>query len=306
VKLYQGSHTHQILMSQDRWLHDPAIVGNIATIANGREVKWTWDIDGKPVGLRQTRVAWSTDWERWLIMHGKRKLDVFVSTNILNWDKIPQLPPSYRAKGKGLNTEERKRYANRWKDFLTPEGLKGTGVAFEELWLGKNMVWDIDNTDLKVAYNDATQIYNYLIDANLNPLMVFSGNKGFHIWLSADQSAELAGVHLHDLVNRPDPLRDLGREYARTVADITFAATGEELPSLDKSPNYRQGVIRLPYSVNKGRIVWPMDDDDRKKLDGAEFSTADEVNQLLQPWESGEFRFRPANGCFRRVHEALR
>lgn len=293
-------------MSQDRWLHDPAIVGNIATIANGREVKWTWDIDGKPVGLRQTRVAWSTDWERWLVMHGKRKLDVFVSTNILNWDKIPQLPPSYRAKGKGLNTEERKRYANRWKDFLTPEGLKGTGVKFQELWLGKNMVWDIDNTDLKVAYNDATKIYNYLIDANLNPLMVFSGNKGFHIWLSADQSAELAGVHLHDLVNRPDPLRDLGREYARTVADITFAATGEELPSLDKSPNYRQGVIRLPYSVNKGRIVWPMDDDDRKKLDEAQFSTADEVNQLLQPWESGDFRFRPANGCFRRVHEALR
>ena len=60
-------------MSQDRWLHDPAIVGNIATIANGREVKWTWDIDGKPVGLRQTRVAWSTDWERWLVMHGKRQ-----------------------------------------------------------------------------------------------------------------------------------------------------------------------------------------------------------------------------------------
>ncbi len=293
-------------MSQDRWLHDPAIVGNIATIANGREVKWQWDIDGKPVGLRQTRVAWSTDWERWLIMHGKRKLDVFVSTNILNWDKIPQLPPSYRAKGKGLNTEERKRYANRWKDFLTPEGLKGTGVAFEELWLGKNMVWDIDNTDLKVAYNDAIKIYNYLIDAELNPLMVFSGSKGFHIWLSSEQSAKLAGVHLHDLLNRADPLRDLGREYARTVADITFAATGEELPSLDKSPNYRQGIIRLPYSVNKGRIVWPMDDDDRKKLDGADFSTADEVNALLQPWESGDFRFRPANGCFRRVHEALR
>ena len=293
-------------MSQDRWLHDPAIVGNIATIANGREVKWTWDIDGKPVGLRQTRVAWSTDWERWLIMHGKRQLDVFVSTNILDWDKIPQLPPSYRAKGKGLNTEERKRYANRWKDFLTPEGLKGTGVTFQELWLGKNMVWDFDNTDLSVAYRDATQVYDYLVEAGMHPAMVFSGNKGFHIWLSADESAEMAGVHLHDLVHRPDPLRDLGREYARTVADVTFAATGEVHPSLDLSPNYRQGVIRLPYSTNKGRIVWPMDDDDRQKLAGAQFTTADEVNQLLQPWESGDFRFRPANGCFRRVPEAFR
>ena len=73
---------------EPEWLRDPAIVGNIAAIAKNREVKWTWNLpDGKQIGIRQTRIAWSRDFERWITMLGvdQRHLDIFISTNQLNW-----------------------------------------------------------------------------------------------------------------------------------------------------------------------------------------------------------------------------
>ena len=63
------------------WLRDPAIVGNIATIAKNREVKWTWSLpDGKQIGIRQTRIAWSKDFDSWITMLGvdQRHLDIYL------------------------------------------------------------------------------------------------------------------------------------------------------------------------------------------------------------------------------------
>ena len=215
------------------WLRDQAIVGNIAAIAKNREVKWTWNLpDGKQIGIRQTRIAWSRDFERWITMLGidQRHLDIFISTNQLNWKALPELPPPYRVKGRGVNTKGRKLYSTRWKYFLTPEGLKPYGLKFEEVWLGKNMVWDFDHEDLSVSFQDAYQVYNYLTEAGMHPTIVFSGRKGFHVWLTGDESAQMAGVHLHDLKDNEDPLRDIGKIYARVVADTTFAATGNAPP----------------------------------------------------------------------------
>ena len=66
---------------EPEWLRDQAIVGNIAAIAKNREVKWTWNLpDGKQIGIRQTRIAWSRDFERWITMLGvdQRHLDIFI------------------------------------------------------------------------------------------------------------------------------------------------------------------------------------------------------------------------------------
>ena len=124
---------------EPEWLRDPAVVGNIASLAKNREVKWTWKLpDGKQIGIRQTRIAWSRDFERWITMLGidQRHLDIFISTNQLDWKALPELPPPYRVKGRGINTKGRKIYAERWAHFLTPEGLKPYGLKFEEVWLG--------------------------------------------------------------------------------------------------------------------------------------------------------------------------
>jgi hypothetical protein len=288
---------------EPEWLRDPAVVGNIASLAKNREVKWTWKLpDGKQIGIRQTRIAWSRDFERWITMLGidQRHLDIFISTNQLDWKALPELPPPYRVKGRGINTKGRKTYAERWAHFLTPEGLKPYGLKFEEVWLGKNMVWDFDNTDLSISFQDSYQVYNYLLDAGMHPTIVFSGRKGFHVWLNGDESAKMAGVHLHDLKDNDDPLRDLGRIYARVVADTTFAATGNSHPSLDLSPNYRQGLIRLPYSVNQ-QVVWPLSEDEINILIKNEFETDTDVGALLHPWEKKGLRYRAGNQCFRRM-----
>jgi len=285
------------------WLRDPAIVGNISTLARNREIKWTWCLpDGNEIGIRQTRIAWSRDFERWITMLDvdRRHLDIFMSTNIIDWKKIPELPPPYRLKGRGINTKGRKTYAERWKHFLTPAGLKPYGVDFKELWLGKNMVWDFDNTDLREAFDDADKVYTYLIEAKLSPTMVFSGRKGFHIWLNPEDSAKMAGVHLHDLAHKEDPLREIGRIYARVVADTTFAATGNAHPSLDLSPNYRQGIIRIPYSVNQ-QIVWPLSIDEIASLKRGSFQSAKDVAKILHSWEENGISYRAGNECFRRM-----
>ena len=285
------------------WLRDPAILGNIATIAKNREVKWTWSLpDGKQIGIRQTRIAWSKDFDSWITMLGvdQRHLDIFISTNQVNWKAIPEMPPPYRIKGRGVNTAGRKRYSERWAHFLTPAGLKPYGLKFEEVWLGKNMVWDFDHVNLSISFQDSHEVYNYLIEAGMKPTIVFSGRKGFHVWLNGDDSAKMAGVHLHDLKDNEDPLRDLGRIYARVVADTTFAATGNAHPSLDLSPNYRQGLIRLPYSTNQ-QVVWPLSDKEINILFKEKFETADDVGRLLHPWEKEGLRYRAGNQCFRRM-----
>jgi hypothetical protein len=199
-----------------------------------------------------------------------------------------------------VNTKGRKLYSTRWKYFLTPEGLKPYGLKFEEVWLGKNMVWDFDHEDLSVSFQDSYQVYNYLTDAGMHPTIVFSGRKGFHVWLTGDESAKMAGVHLHDLKDNEDPLRDIGKIYARVVADTTFAATGNAHPSLDLSPNYRQGLIRLPYSVNQ-QVVWPLSAEEINILHRSEFSTAVEVGSLLHPWQKQNLFYRAGNKCFRRM-----
>jgi hypothetical protein len=114
--------------------------------------------------------------------------------------------------------------------------------------------------------------------------MVFSGGKGFHVWLNHKQSALLAGTSLHKLADsgNADPLRALGQIYGKKVKEITFEATGEHHRSLDLSPNYRQGVIRIPYSINKS-IVWPISERERDKLSSRSFSRLSEVDKILQP-----------------------
>ena len=64
--------------------------------------------------------------------------------------------------------------------------------------------------------------------------------------------------------------------------EITWEATGEQHRALDLSPNYRQGVIRIPYSLNKA-IVWPLSESDRNKLSSRSFSKLEEVERMLHP-----------------------
>ena len=144
---------------------------------------------------------------------------------------------------------------------------------------------NFDHPDIGMAFDWANAVFELLKnELDLNPQMVFSGGKGFHVWLNHKQSALLAGTSLHKLADsgNADPLRALGQIYGKKVKEITFEATGEHHRSLDLSPNYRQGVIRIPYSINKS-IVWPISERERNELSSRSFSRLSEVDKILQP-----------------------
>jgi len=270
-----------------KWLLDDTVDGAIYTIAKDREVKWSWQIGDKPVGYRHSRISWHGDVRSWLRMlgDGRRHVDMYVSTNILDWNELPELPPQYRIHGKGHNADGIKRYSEMWNTWLTPADCRSQGLDWKKIWIGKNMIWDFDHPDIGIAFEWANAVFELLQnELGLSPQLVFSGGKGFHVWLNHRQSAALAGTSLHKLADAgdADPLRTLGKIYAKKVKEITFEATGESHRSLDLSPNYRQGVIRIPYSLNKA-IVWPLSERERNELSSRSFRTLREVEKVLQP-----------------------
>lgn len=270
-----------------KWLLDDTVDGCIYTIAKDREVKWSWQIGEKEVGYRHSRISWHGDVRTWLRMlgDGNRHVDMYISTNIIDWKELPELPPQYRISGKGHNRDAISRYTEMWNSWLTPADCRAQGLDWKKIWIGKNMVWDFDHPDIQIAFEWANAVFELLRnELDLNPQLVFSGGKGFHVWLNHKQSALLAGTSLHKLADAgdTDPLRTLGKIYAKKVKEITWEATGEQHRALDLSPNYRQGVIRIPYSINRA-IVWPLSESDRNKLSSRSFSKLDEIERLLHP-----------------------
>ena len=120
--------------------------------------------------------------------------------------------------------------------------------------------------------------------------MVFSGSKGFHIWLDCAEAEELVG-HSFKTVEQDDPLRNLGKLYREKIQQISVSATGRRLPNLDLAPAQRQGIIRCPYSQHSktGLVVWPLSKDDINNLNKTEFTTAVEVADILYSWETTNF-----------------
>jgi hypothetical protein len=79
------------------------------------------------------------------------------------------------------------------KDYITPEllrnhleGLKTVGVfqlsRFNKV---KWICWDFDVDDktLEIIFEDAKKLYKFLKEKGYNPILEFSGHKGYHVWL---------------------------------------------------------------------------------------------------------------------------
>lgn len=273
------------------WLDNPVVGSAIYEIAKDREVKWLVSDGDLEFGIRHARINWSKDTLRWLeiLEASTRPVSIFIGTNVINWKIVDVLPPRLR-EGKGLNKEGRENYNKIWNEYTTPEGCEQRGIDFHELWLGKNLVWDIDHeTDLMIAFGNAHKIHTYLKEIGYSPTLVFSGNKGFHVWLNYIESAELVGKTLQD-VEQDDPLRRLGKLYRNKIQEISLTAVGCKLPTLDLAPAQRQGIIRCPYSQHgkTGLVVWPLSDEDINLLDSQKHLqklSAKDVAKILHTWD---------------------
>lgn len=271
------------------WLDNPVVGSAIYEMARNREVKWEITNKDTIFGIRHTRINWSKDTLRWLeiLEANKRPVSIFIGTNVINWDAVDHLPPRLRG-GESLNKKGREDYNKIWKQYTTPAGCATRGVDFYKIWLGKNMVWDIDHeNDLSIAFGDAYAIYQHLKALNYTPSLVFSGNKGFHVWLSIKESEQIVGMSLQD-VPPDDPLRHLGKLYREKIQEISVSATGSRLPNLDLAPAQRQGIIRCPYSQHgkTGLVVWPLDEKEIKLLKHKRGSlTPHQIADLLHSWD---------------------
>ena len=110
------------------------------------------------------------------------------------------------------------------------------------------------------SFHKADKLCRYLTELSCTPHMVFSGSKGFHVHLDIEDSERMVGFKMADWVEHKDPLKVIGKHYAETVVRLCNEA-GVSYANEDRSPNFRQGIVRCPYSIHHktGQIVWPLD-----------------------------------------------
>ena len=247
-----------------RWYGDHSVQTAIWAIGRDREIKYQIKKeDDEIIGMRRRRF-WGSDAVR-LELHGvgadQRPIGVMVSTNRIDWKLLPPtlLPPNLRNTGQsGYAKSEMSDYKTTWEALLNPVACENVGIDFYALWWGKDLVWDFDNPkDMKAAFDAAHKVAQYLEEEHkVRPVIIFSGSKGFHVWVKAEEAAKVVGWDMKvDGPNFEDPLREQGRGLfllrQRNCQNFGFAfATGRFGTQL--SP--RDGKMSL-FSSRKDRSI---------------------------------------------------
>jgi len=285
-----------------RWYSDHSVQTAIWAIGRDREIKYQIKKeDDEIIGMRRRRF-WGSDAVR-LELQGvgadHRPIGVMVSTNRIDWSLLPPilLPPNLRNTGQsGYAKDEMASYKTTWAALLNPVACGQAGIDFYALWWGKDLVWDFDSpNDLKAAFDAADKVAKGLEDEyDVTPVVNFSGSKGFHVWVKAEEAQRIVGWDMKfDGPNYDDPLREQGKVYAKFVKDFA-KSLGLHLPRDDLAPNYRQGMVRCPYSIHEktGQIVFPLSSQQREILRNQKvLDNAEAVAQLLHPWDTESFIF---------------
>jgi len=272
-----------------RWLGNNAVQGEMASILQNRESAWMQSSPSKdkPFWCRRVRVTSANSIDYWLktLQWPYYAVGTFMGTNILNWDAMDIQPPPLRAKG-----NRRAEHKCAWEDYLLPKKCEERGVDWNDIWLGKSMLFDFDHrTQPMLAFDSAMKTASYLVDElGCTPKMVFSGSKGFHVHVNEIEAAELTDCILSDYSTQKDPLRVVGKLYGSVVETIAKAATNVKFPVEDRSSNFRQGIVRCPYSIHPktGQIVWPLDD---RNIEGLglldDKSSIEDIARQLHAWD---------------------
>ena len=190
----------------------------------------------------------------WAIKRLKRNgfgLKICVGSNILDWDKLKSLPLMEMFK-------QQEYKVNVWNPV----------IGNPEVYLGKNLIWDIDNTEGKpmAAFYQGEKVCAFLTRQGYDPMLVFSGGKGFHVWLNNEDTKKMAGTTFKDFEG--DRAQKLAKVYCEVVKEVFLESTGVEFRGDDLTPVERQGIIACPYSIHwtTGQIVWPLDEGDLNAL----------------------------------------
>ena len=300
-----------VLNEINSWYTNKAVLHQLRDITYSRETKWQIILpSNKMWGIRH-RFLGSIDYlekELAILDIHNRPVGMMVGTQEINWSNIPPAdhPPSKLISNGSWNTEI-KTYNNDWKGIIEDPDVARIGNQI--------MVFDFDDTrDLRIPFDNALDIYNYLRDKDINPSFIFSGNKGFHIWVHPEDIQKLIPV---EVMTKVHTLQSWGRLLAGVVKEIVEEVLGSAHPIADLSPNYMQGMVRCPYSIHEksGQVVWPLDQEEIINLDLnlEDGSLATDVAGLLHTWVScfpgydGKITHHPPHSkMFRRTLDSLR
>ena len=122
--------------------------------------------------------------------------------------------------------------------------------------MGKSLVWDIDDPDdLETAFETAdaiaSELTKHVAMPEHAPRVVFSGGKGFHVWIVDENAVQhlcrsLVGAEVSEMT-----AKKRAAAHREVIKEICQRAIGRSIHHLDQAPNHRQGIIRCPYAVHE-------------------------------------------------------
>jgi len=269
-----------------RWYGNSAVRYVLGVMGRNRETIWSvYPKSGdKPFFVRKCLSGGTNHVEYWLdtLHYEYNSIGGFISTNLIDWDVLPSAPPPYR-------TKARKEFDKEWKKYLIPVECNKMGLRWEDIFIGKSLLFDFDDKKYPMkAYRKAEKVAVYLLkEHSIQSTIIFSGNKGFHIFVDPASASILTGVVFDDFKGAKDPLREIGQIYARAVVELSKNA-GVSYSDEDRSPNYRQGIHRMPYSIHpkSGQVVWPLNEKNIKSVRVlSDDSNIIDIAKALHSWD---------------------
>ncbi len=239
-------------MPVKEWIEDRSVLFEMSKIMKDREV-YVHLTDGnapkrklyaggsRQIGYIVNRLSSKT--------HGMK---IGICSNVLDFKKLN--PPLLKDM-----------FVSDW--FRWERAVYNPNVGNPDIYLGKNLIWDIDaEGEPMKAFYQGEKVCAHLKGLGYDPMMVFSGSKGFHVWLNEKQSKEMVGRQFSDFKENNAQL--LAEAYREVVLSVFVEATQEEFRGADLTPIERQGIIACPYSIHwkTGQIVWPLDEGNLETL----------------------------------------
>ena len=264
------------------WMENLAVQNEIVKIMRDREVMIhkMYDNEGTPKRIIKRRLyANGTDQLKTILRMYKYNSEglsfhFYVGSNVIDLKSL-NMPKLFK-----MFSPEYRLFKNTWDEKL------GNPAYYK----AKNMIWDFDDEALPMkAFKEADKLCSWLLLEGYSPMMVFSGSKGFHVWLNEEESHRLVGEGWNDVQGYKEPHKSLGHIYRDVLQDCMVKATGHELRQDDNSPILAQGMIRCPYSIHPktGQIVYPLDKNNLEKLRKMdENSQVIDIAKNLHDWQS--------------------
>lgn len=233
-------------MPVSEWIADKSVLYEMSKITNNREV-YVHLTGGK--APKRKLYAHGSDQVGFIVNRLSNKshgMKIGICSNVIDFRKLN--PPLL----KNMFTKD-------W--FLWEKAVYNQQIGNPDIYLTKNLIWDIDaEGEPMKAFYQGEKVCAHLKGLGYEPMMVFSGSKGFHVWLNEKDSTRFVGCSFSDF--KDDRAKYLAKAYCEVVKDVFVEATGEEFRGADLTPVERQGIIACPYSVHwkTGQIVWPLDE----------------------------------------------